>query len=468
MEFRPHEYQQRAIDFILDHPAAGLFLDMGLGKTVITLTAVRELIYERFEISKVLVIAPLRVAWDTWTREADKWDHLQNLRISRVLGSAADREAALSESADVYVINRENVSWLVGHWADKKERWPFDMIVIDELSSFKSSTSKRFKDLRRVRPMADRIVGLTGTPAGNGLLDLWAEIYLLDRGERLGRSITGYRNTYFTPGWSNNGIVYKWNARPEALQAITSQISDITMSMKSADYLQLPPVIESTISVTMDARTEAAYREMERTSVFEIEDEEATALNAAAVVSKLLQISNGFAYADTYNDKERKAIHLHDLKLEALKEIIEQADGPVMVFYRYLADKDRMLKEIRGARALMDNDDISDWNSGRIPVLLAHPASVGYGLNLQDGGHTIVWYGLTWSLEEYQQANARLHRQGQKKPVLLYHLVTKGTVDEQVLSRLRGKDQTQSMLIDILKERKRKYDCHDQGVDALR
>lgn len=453
MKFEPHEYQQRAIDFIISHPAAGLFLDMGLGKTVITLTAVQQLMYERFEIQRVLVIAPLRVAWDTWTRECDKWDHLKSLRVSRVLGSSKARIRAMQQNADIYVTNRENVVWLVDWFSDIGEPWPFDMIVIDELSSFKSNDSKRFKALKRVRPAADRVVGLTGTPASNGLMDLWAEMYLLDRGERLGKTITGYRNNYFRPGWTNAGIVYTWNPLPRSMEAITKRIADITMSMKAADYLQLPERIDSTVSVHMDDKTRSMYDEMERQYLLELEEGEVTAMTAAAVMTKLLQLSNGFAYTD-----DKVTARLHDLKIEALKEIIEQSDSPVLVFYSFVADRDIILDKVKSAEELTTKN-IADWNNGKIPVLVTHPASAGYGLNLQEGGHVIVWYGLPWSLEQYQQANARLYRQGQTKPVLVYRLLTEGTVDSNVAAKLEQKDITQSALLEVLKARREKSEC---------
>lgn len=450
MIFKPHEYQKRCIRFILDHPAAGLFLDMGLGKTVITLTAVQELMYDRYEIGRVLVIAPLRVAEDTWSREASKWDHLRDLQISKVLGDQKTRVMALSEDADIYVINRENVFWLVNYLEKHRIAWPFDMVVIDELSSFKSWQSQRFKALKRVRPHISRIVGLTGTPAANSLMDLWAEIGLLDGGERLGRFIGRYREAYFKAAWvSPSGIVYKYTPKRGALEAITKRISDITISMKAADYLELPDEIDSVIEVDLPEKAKAAYQKMEREALLQLEDEQITALNAAAVVSKLTQISNGFIY-----DEDRKALRIHTAKTEALKEIIEQADGPVLVFYEFKEDAEHLLKGIDGAVKLDTEDDIAKWNAGKIPVLLAHPASVGYGLNLQDGGHTIVWYGLTWSLEQYLQANARLHRQGQQKPVLVYRILAKGTVDQQILESLDKKDATQNAVLEILKKRR--------------
>lgn len=453
MIFTPHEYQKRAVSFILEHNAAGLFLEMGLGKTVITLTAINELMNDRFEVSKVLVIAPLRVAEDTWSRESEKWDHLRHLKIAKILGPAKDREAALKQDADIYVINRENVVWLVEYLEEQRIRWPFDMVVIDELSSFKNNQAKRFKALRRMRPMMDRIVGLTGTPAANSLIDLWAEMYLLDRGERLGRTLTAYRGNWFRPGYANGPIVYKWEPRRGALEDITKRISDITVSMKAEDYLTLPEKVETTISVSLDDKAMRAYKEMERESLINLEGEEIVAMDAAAVMSKLLQLANGFVYDSVHNAKQ-----IHTAKLEALGEIVEAADSPVLVFYNFQADKDAILSQFHEARVLQCDADIEDWNRGKIKMLLAHPASAGFGLNLQDGGHIMAWYGLPWSLEQYLQAVARLQRQGQKMSVLIYHIIAKGTVDEQVIRSLNAKDVTQSALIGILKDRKRVYE----------
>ena len=449
MRYKAHSYQERAKNFIEDHEAAGLFLEMGLGKTVITLTAIDELMNDRFEVSRVLVIAPLRVAEDTWSRESKKWDHLQHLRISKILGSAADRRAALKKDADIYVINRENVVWLVEYLEKERIKWPFDMIVIDELSSFKNNQAKRFKALRKVRPMVDRIVGLTGTPAANSLMDLWAEMYLLDRGERLGRTLTAYRGNWFRPGYMNGPVVYKWEPRRGALEDITKRIADITVSMKAEDYLTLPDKIETTVSVTLDEKALKTYKVMEQESLLELEGEEIAAMDAAAVMSKLLQLANGFIYGT-----DHRAVHIHDAKLEALEEIIEAADSPVLVFYNFQADKDQILAKFKDARLLTNDKDIEDWNEGKVPILLAHPASAGFGLNLQDGGHIMAWYGLPWSLEQYLQAVARLQRQGQKYPVMIYHIVAAGTVDEQVVRSLAAKDMTQSTMINILKERK--------------
>ena len=454
MKYSPHAYQKRATQFILAHDACGLFLEMGLGKTVIALTAIDELINDRFEVQKVLVIAPLRVAEDTWSRESKKWEHLQHLRISKILGSAADRIRALKQNADVYVINRENVVWLVEYLEENRIRWPFDMVVIDELSSFKNNQAKRFKALRKMRPMMDRVVGLTGTPAANSLMDLWAEMYLLDRGERLGRTLTAYRGNWFRPGYGNGYITYKWEPRRGALEDITKRIADITVSMKAEDYLELPDKIENTIEVDMGETGTKLYKEMEKESLIELEGaDEIVALDAAAVMSKLLQMANGFIYDQAHN-----SIHLHEAKLDALSEIVEAADAPVLVFYNFQADKDAILAKFHDARLLENDSTIEDWNKGKIKMLLAHPASAGYGLNLQEGGHIMAWYGLPWSLEQYLQAVARLQRQGQKYPVMVYHIIAKGTVDEQVMKSLASKDMTQSALIGILKDRKQCYE----------
>lgn len=458
MKFVPHEYQARCIRFILEHPEAGLFLDMGLGKTVITLTAVRLLMYDRFEISKVLVIAPLKVAEDTWSREAEKWDHLRDLRISRILGSAKQRIAAIRSDADVYVVNRENTAWLVNRFLKAKQPWPYDMVVIDELSSFKSGQSQRFKAVRKIRPQVQRIVGLTGTPAANSLLDLWAEIGLLDQGERLGRFVGRYRDAYFRPAYiSPQGAVYKYNPKPGALEAITSRISDITISLKAADYLDLPDQIEIDRFVALPERARDSYRKMEREALLLLGDDQITALSAAAVLTKLAQIANGFAYGE-----DHEARWIHDAKLEALNELVGQlgeAGDSALVFYEFREDADRILKFFDGdytCRKLEGEKDIEDWNNGKIGLLLAHPASVGYGLNLQAGGHVIIWYGLTWSLEQYLQANARLHRQGQEKPVLIYRILAKDTVDDQILESLGRKDKTQNSVLEILKKRREK------------
>lgn len=456
MKFVPHEYQRFAIEKIIELPETGLLMDMGLGKTVITLTAINSLMYDMFEVSKVLVIAPKRVAEDTWTTEAGKWDHLQHLRISRVLGNQKERLAALASDADIYVINRENVVWLVEQC---RKSWPFDMIVVDELSSFKSNQAKRFKALKQVRPMASRFVGLTGTPAPNGLLDLWPQMYLIDRGERLGKNITGYRNRYFYPGKSNGFVVYSYEPKPGAEEAIQQRIADICISMKAEDYLHMPELIVNDIPVYMDPAEVDRYQELEREKLMAVDGEQITALNAAAVYNKLLQMANGSVYTD-----DNTVVDIHSKKLEALAEILDTSNGqPVLVFYNFRHDYDRLMSAFKNykPRTLRCQTDIRDWNAGRVPLLLAQPASMGHGLNLQSGGHIIVWYGLNWSLELYQQANARLYRQGQKQGVIIHRLVTKGTVDEEVIKRLESKDVTQDSLLAALKARIRR--CKDDS-----
>lgn len=447
MKFIPHDYQERAVNRVIEDKHLGLFLTMGLGKTVITLTAVNELIYDRFEVSRVLVIAPKRVAEDTWTREHRKWDHLRELRISKVLGTAAQRLRALEQDADVYVIGRDNVVWLVDHYS-KKKHWPFDMIVIDELSSFKNPQAKRFRALRKTLGVTQRVVGLTGTPSPNGLMDLWAQVYLLDRGERLGRTIGAYREKYFRAGARNGYVVYKWEPLKGAKEQIEEKISDICVSMSAADYLTLPERIDNVIPVKLTDAEMELYKRMEQDQLLQIEDSDVVALNAAAVMTKLLQIANGSVYSH-----EGNVVNIHDAKLEALQEIIDTTDSPVLVFYSFKHDLDKILGAVSEARVLNGPEDIRDWNDGKVRVLLAHPASVGYGLNLQEGGHTIVWYGLTWSLELYQQANARLYRQGQEKPVIIHHLIAEGTVDEQAMAALQAKETSQAALLVALKER---------------
>ena len=448
MEFKPYSYQQRSIQHILDHPAAGLLLDMGMGKTVSTLTAVQILMYERFEISKVLVIATKRVAESTWTEEAKKWDHLHELTFSKVLGTCDERVAGLFRTADIYLINRENVTWLVDYLGDK---WPFDMIVIDELSSFKSTKAKRFRALKRIRPLADRVVGLTGTPASNGFLDLWPEVYLLDRGKRLGKTITRYKEHYFQPGRRNGYVVYEWNLSPGADQEIMEKLSDICISMQAEDYLELPECQVRDVKVQLPAAAEKAYRQMEREKVLELESSEVSAFQAAAVMGKLLQMANGAVY-----DDDQKVQEIHKAKIEAMDEILEAAQGqPVLCFYSYKHDLTRLQEAFKAyePRTLKDNDDIKEWNEGRIKLLLAHPASAGHGLNLQSGGHIIVWFGLPWSLELYEQANARLYRQGQKQTVIIHRILAENTVDELVAVKLEQKGMTQNELLEALKAR---------------
>ena len=446
MLFKPHGYQQYAINRILELPAVGLFLDMGLGKTVVTLTAINDLMFDWFEVQKVLVIAPKRVAEDTWSRETEKWDHLQHLKISKVLGTEQNRILALKDKADIYVINRENVKWLV----DTCKNWTFDMVVIDELSSFKSNKAQRFKALKSISPLINRIVGLTGTPTPNGLLDLWPQMYLLDRGERLGKTLTGYRERYFTPGRRNGYTVFNWDPKRGADEAIHKKISDICVSMSAKDYLELPERINNVVEIRMNSKEQALYEEFEKEQILQLEGSDIVALAAAAVTGKLLQMANGAVY-----DQDKLAIHLHDRKLEALEDILEFNQEPVLVFYNFKHDYDRLMdyfKELHPG-TLNDSKDIKDWNEGKIRLLLCHPASVGHGLNIKAGGHIIVWFGLTWSLELYQQANARLDRQGQTKNVIIHHLVTKGTVDEDVMSALERKYCGQTALLESLKAR---------------
>lgn len=454
MIYNPHGYQKFATQKIEELPACALFLAMGLGKTVCTLTAVNDLMYDSFKVSKVLVIAPKRVALDTWTTESKKWDHLKHLEISRVLGSRGERITALEKDADIYVTNREQVTWLVDYL---RKQWPFDMIVIDESSSFKSNTSKRFKSLRIVRPLVDRIVLLTGTPAPNGLMDLWPQLYLLDMGQRLGKTITGFRNRYFVPAKFDGHIVYQWEPKRGADDAIHKKIDDICISMKAEDYLKLPERIVNDISIALDDKEMALYRKLERERVLKLDEETITAATAAAVYNKLLQMANGAIY-DEYGDY----INIHDKKISALGEIIENACGhPVLVFYDFRSDYDRLLKVYPKARTLNSQKDIQDWNAGKIPLLLAQPASMGHGLNIQAGGHICVWFGLNWSLELYQQANARLHRQGQQHTVIVHRLITQGTVDEQVIKRLESKDDRQESLMEAVKARIREVKEND-------
>ena len=436
-----HEYQNYGVDFIVKNPVSALFLDCGLGKTITTLTAIDELMYNRFEISKVLIIAPLRVAMTTWTDEAKKWEYLTHLRISKVLGSISEREKALSTDADIYIINRENVEWLVTN-----HTFDFDMIVIDELSSFKSHTSKRFRALRKVRAKADRIVGLTGTPAPNSLMDLWAEINILDMGERLGRYITHYRDEFFKPDKRNGAIVYSYKALPYAEKEIYNRISDICISMKAADYLNMPDRIDNIIEVPMNDKETALYKKLKTEMLIPFADGDIDAANAASLSNKLLQMANGAVY-----DENGTAKNIHTRKLDALEDLIEAANGkPVLVFYNFKHDKDRIVKRF-SVREISTEADIRDWNNGKIQIAIAHPARTGHGLNLQSGGNTIVWFGLTWSLELYQQANARLYRQGQKDTVVIHHIVTKGTIDENVMTALKTKDVGQSALMDAVR-----------------
>lgn len=443
MKYEAHDYQKYATNFILTHPEAAVFLDLGLGKSVISLTAIFDLCLDSFLIRKVLVIAPLRVATDTWPSEIKKWDHLEGLTFSVAVGNEKERIEALSKRASVYIINRENVDWLIN-----KSGLPFDydMLVIDELSSFKSHQAKRFKSLLSVRPYVKRIVGLTGTPSSNGLLDLWAEFRILDKGERLGRYISRYRQSYFMPDKRNAQMVFSYKPVPGAEEAIYKRISDITISMRSEDYLKLPERIMNEVPVCMDEKEEKIYDTFKEEMVASIKGKTIDAVNAAVLSGKLLQMANGCVY-----DETKETIRIHDRKLDALEDLIEAANGkPVLISFWFKHDAER-IKERFDVRELKSSADISDWNAGKIPVAIANPASLGMGVNLQAGGSTLIWFGLTWSLELYQQMNARLHRQGQKDTVIIHHIICKGTIDENVMAALKKKEKTQDALIDAVK-----------------
>lgn len=447
MNFVPHDYQKYCIDRIISDSSLGLFLDMGLGKTVITLTAVNELIYNRFEVGKVLVIAPKKVAETTWTNEAQKWEHLHNLRISRVIGTLAQRVRALNTPADVYVINRENVPWLVEY---DRNSWRFDMVVIDELSSFKSSKAQRFRSLCYVRQHIKRLVGLTGTPASNGLIDLWAQIYLLDEGERLGKKITHFRTKYCDCN-THGGHFSTYAMKPGAEESIRSAISDICISMKAEDYLQLPECTVVDVPVYMDKRTEKRYEEFEREMLLQIDENTLDAGTAAVLSGKLMQFANGAVY-----DENKNAVEVHSGKLDTLSELVEGLNGQhALIFYNFRHDLERILRHFEKSplviRELKTDQDQADWNAGKIDLLLAHPASAGYGLNLQRGGHHVIWFGLNWSLELYEQANKRLHRQGQQERVIIHRLITQNTRDVDVADALAGKQDVQNALLEALK-----------------
>ena len=447
VKFKPHKYQELAISKIYETPKVGLFLDMGLGKTVITLTAIEDLMYNQFEISKVLVIAPLRVAEDTWSRETEKWEHLKNLKISKVLGTPTQRRKALAEEADIYIINRENVVWLTNELSGVGDSWDFDMVVIDELSSFKSSKAQRFKALRKYITKSERVIGLTGTPAPNGLIDLWSQIYLLDGGERLGKTITGYRERYFTPNQRNQTTIFNYKPKENAENVIKDKISDICVSMKAEDWLEMPKRIDNIQSVKLSDREMKAYEKFERDSYMQFIEGEVTASSAAALTNKLLQYSNGAMYLPN-GDYAKTS----DRKLDMLEELIDiSQEKPILCFYSFKHDLKRIKERFSFAKKLENSEDITEWNKGNIRLLLVHPAGAGHGLNLQAGGNIIVWFGLTWSLELYQQANARLYRQGQENAVIIHHLITEGTADENVLKSLQGKEEVQEELLNSLK-----------------
>lgn len=453
-----HNYQKRCVEHIITHNFCGLFVEMGLGKTISTLTAIEALKYDYCEIDSVLVIAPKRVAETVWEEEAKNWDHTKHLTFSKIIGTERQRIAALKAKADVYIISRDNITWLCSLYA---ARLPYDMLVIDELSSFKAHTTQRFKSLRLARPWFKRVVGLTGTPAPNGLINLWSKMYLIDRGARLEKTITAYRSRYFKPGASSGYIVYTYNLLPGAEQMIQDKIKDICISMRADDYLEMPERVDNFIKVSMPDNLLKAYKNFERENVItlvdEIEKDSSTinAVNAAALSNKLLQFANGAMY-----DENKKVIPIHDLKLEALKEIIEAADGKsVLVAWTYQFDRDRIMNYFRNLspRELKTAKDINDWNEGKVQLMLAHPASAGHGINLQAGGNIIVWFGLTWSLELYQQFNARLYRQGQKQRTIIHHIVMTKTHDEDVVWALRTKDKIQNNLMNSIKNKVEAY-----------
>lgn len=463
MKFVPHNYQEHCINRIIDTPKVGLFLDMGLGKTVITLTAIQRLKYDMWSLGKALVIAPKKVAEATWSKEKTKWDHLRDLTVSVVLGTTIQRVQALQKEADVYVINRDNVQWLVQYYNDpahRERRWPFDTVVLDESSSFKNHQAKRFKALRTVLPRVNRLIELTGTPAPHGLMDLWAQIYLLDGGQRLGRTISVYRDLFFLPDKRNAQVVFSYKLREGAAETIHRSISDICVSMKAEDYLTLPDCIMEEIPVVLDKAAKATYDRLERDMLLHLtdngpDDKWITASSAGVLTNKLLQLCDGAVY-----DEAGQAVELHDCKVAAFIETVEQLQGQhALVFYNFQHDRERLLAALQSnfphmrVRVYSGVQDETDWNEGRVDILLAHPASCAYGLNLQAGGYHVIWFGLTWSLELYQQANKRLHRQGQAHPVIVHHLVVQDGVDEDVMRSLTLKDKDQSMLLQALKAR---------------
>ena len=448
MRFNPHDYQKQAIRFIKDHESCALFLDMGLGKTVSTLTAINDMMYDSLEVSSVLVVAPIRVCWQ-WETEIAKWDHLRDLTVAVAVGSEEERRRAVEADVDITVINRENVVWLRENYPERK----WDMLVVDELSSFKSHQSKRFKALRKMRPSFSRCVGLTGTPAPNGLMDLWAEFSIIDCGRSLGYSIGRYRTEYFRPGKTNGFIVYSYTPRKGAEEDIYRRISPITLSMKALDHLKMPRLITNDIEVRMDPRERKLYDTMKEDMVLETKGMELTAVNAASLCGKLTQMANGAVYGD---DGEHH--HIHYRKLDALVDLVEASNGkPLLIAYWYRHDLERIKIMLAtqgiGCEEIGSRSSIDRWNRREIPVGLIHPASAGHGLNLQAGGSTLVWFGLTWSLELYQQTNARLWRQGQTEgTVVIYHIVTKDTVDARILAALKGKDMTQNGLMEAVRK----------------
>jgi len=449
MQYNPHNYQKRATNFVESHKNAALFLDMGLGKTVSTLTAIKNLI-EWCEVKRVLVVAPKSVAQNTWSGECEKWDHLKDLKVSIVMGTEKKRMQALKNVADIYVINRDNLKWLVDTLFSYGVQWPFDTVVLDESTSFKNHKSGRFKALKSVRGSIDRVIELTGTPAPNGLEDLWAQIYLLDGGDRLGRYISQYRDRYFKPGRGNGTVVYEWLPCDGAKEEIAEKIADISLSMKSEDYLEMPKVSYIYQQCPLEPKEMEAYRQFESDFVMSSDAETITAQTAAALANKLIQFTGGTVY-----DEDKKAHTVSSTKMETLKDMVEAAESPVLVYYGYTSERDRIMTELKSYSPVYFNgqpDVLKDWNAGKIKVLVAHPASVSYGLNMQDGGHIIIWYTTTWNLELYEQANARLYRQGQGHPVLIYHLVAPDTIDGRITGILKKKDKTQDSLLQIIKD----------------
>lgn len=438
-----YNYQNFASNHIVTHPVSAVLLECGLGKTIITLTAINDLMYDYFDVSKVLIICPLRIGLNVWKQECERWEHTKNLRCSIAIGTEEERKQALSTSADIYIINRENVDWLITKSGFK---WFFDMVVIDELSSFKSYQAKRFKSLLKIRPRVKRIVGLTGTPSSNGLMDLWAEFRLLDMGERLGRYITHYRQNFFIPDKRNQQIIFSYKPKDGAEKMIYSLISDITISMKSKDFLKMPECVLNEVEVCLSEKERKLYDRLKADMVLKLEEEEIDAVNAAALSNKLLQMASGTVYND-----EKESIHIHDRKLDALEDLIEGTNGkPVLIAYWFKSDQIKIKKRF-DVREIKTSKDITDWNEGKIPIAIIHPASAGHGLNLQAGGSTLIWFSLTWSLELYQQTNARLYRQGQKETVVIHHILAKGTIDEDVMKALKRKDKTQTALIEAVK-----------------
>lgn len=444
MKYVPHDYQVYATKFIEEHPIAAVLLDMGLGKSIITLSAINDLCLDTFEVQKVLVIAPLRVARDTWKTEIEKWDHLKYLKYSVAVGTETERKSALQKPANLYIINRENVGWLI---EESGIPFDYDMVVIDELSSFKNHKAKRFKSLMKVRPSVSRMVGLTGTPSSNGLMDLWAEFKLLDMGKRLGRFITHYRDEFFVPDKHNGQVIFSYKPKENAEEKIYRRISDITISMKSTDYLKMPECIINEVEVNLSEKEIKMYNTLKKDLVLSIANKEIDAVNAGALSNKLSQMANGAIY-----DENKQVIEIHDRKLDALEDLIEQANGkPVLVAYWFKHDLVRIRKRF-DIREIKSSKDIVDWNNGKIPIAVIHPASAGHGLNIQDGGSTLIWFGLTWSLELYLQTIARLWRQGQKsKTVIIHHIIAKGTTDEKIMEALRKKEITQDALMDAVK-----------------